>query len=430
MLYVSDTENQVIRRISPAGFVAKIAGQYGVAGSDPGHFYSPRGIAVNNAGEIFVADWYNSTIRKIVGTSVTTLAGSPLLYGSADGTGAAARFALPTGLAFDRSGNLLVGDTANNTIRKVSTTGVVTTWAGRASASGAEDGTGAQARFDWPQGLAIDAEGSIYVAGFPGVRKVTSAGVVSSYWLESGGAYTSGVAVDSAGNMFVADRNTCVIRRTTPGHVTTIIAGQPWDCRHVNGHGTNARFAHPSNITLDAQGNIFVADEYTIRKITPSYDVTRYAGSPTQEPARDGTVNTARFAGPRGLVFDHAGSLFVADGSAIRKITPAGVVTTWAGSLTDNSGLVDGPGDEARFMSTTGLTIDPSGNLYAADWGNHAIRKITPTRVVTTVLGTHAMATVVLGSNPLVNAPWGVVMIDPTHLAISAENAILVLTLP
>ena len=438
-LYVADTGNHAIRRITPAGQVTKVAGFYGVPGYSDGagstaRFNTPLGIAVNDNGDIFVADSANHTIRKIVGTTVTTMAGAAGSTGSTDGAAGAARFNTPIGLALIPSGSLLVADSMNHTIRRVDPAGTVTTWAGRPVQSGFANGTGAAARFAGPWGLATDSQGNVYVAdwGNSAVRKVTPAGVVSSFTTGTGGTFRTpkGVALDADGNMIVTDSGSCVIRRVSPSNVATIIAGEPGDCRYLNGNGRSARFVSPSGITLDAQGNIFVTDGPMIRKISPSLDVSRHAGAYSSEPARDGTRSTARFLEPSGLVFDAAGNLFVADVGAIRKITAAGAVTTLAGALNDSSGLIDGPGAQARFVYLSGLTAGPAGELYAADYGAHAVRRISPTGVVTTVLGTRDMATVVVGSNPLVNQPFGIAMIDATHLAISSENTILTFTLP
>jgi sugar lactone lactonase YvrE len=439
LLYVTDTDNHAVRRISPQGFVAKIAGEYGVTGHSDGvggmaHFRGPTGIAVNQQGEIYVADSGNNTIRRIIGTSVTTLAGMAGTWGDwKDGTGGEARFFGPTGLALQANGNLLVGDTFNDAIRRVSPDGVVISWAGKGRNIGSADGTGAEARFHTPWGLTVDAAGNIYVADWGGpIRKVTPAGVVSSFSMGSGGAWqlAAGVAVDAQGNMWVADSGSCVIRHITPDNVSTIVAGEPDDCRYQNGNGRNARFGAMRGIVIDAHGNLYVAEGRVIRKITPSLDVSRYAGSNADEPARDGTLNTARFRGASALVFDNAGNLFVGDDQAIRKITPAGTVTTLAGSLTVYGKFADGTGDKARFLGISGIAVDLSGNLYASDSRAHAIRKITPSGVVTTVAGTPEMATVLIGRNPLLNYPLGMVMLDNNRVAVTSEGAVLIFTVP
>jgi len=437
-LYVTDTGSHTIRRITKDGQVGKLAGETGVPGSSDGrsgdaHFNTPRGITVDADNVVYVADSLNHTVRKIVGATVTTFAGSAGSRGYHDDRGGLARFNEPIGLVVSYANTLLVADSENHVFRRIdNTSGLVTTWFGRASRRGFADATGTLARFADPAGLAIDATGNIYVAdqGNARVRKVTSAGEVSSFGLGSGGSsrIPRAVALDTSGNMYVADAGSCVIRRITPNNVATILAGEPGDCRYRNGNGTAARFVSPSGITLDTQGNFFVTDGTLIRKITPTLDVSRHAGANLSDFSRDGTLYTARFVDPKGPVFDAAGNLYVADRGAIRKIS-GDEVTTLAGSLDVAIGLIDGVGGEARFTSISALAIDATGNLYAADPGANAVRKITPEGVVTTVVGTHGQGAVVLGVNPLVNRPAGLAVIDSSHLAISDENAIVIYTL-
>jgi len=436
-LYITDTGSHTIRRITKDGQVGKVAGETGVPGSSNGqageaHFNTPRGIAVDPDNVVFVADSLNHTIRKIVGATVTTFVGSAGSAGYLDGSGSVARFNEPIGLVAGPSDALYVADSANHVLRRIYMDGTVSTWYGKAVQRGFADGTGGRARFADPAGLAVDATGNVYVAdqGNARVRKVTSAGAVTSFGIGSGGSsrIPRAVALDSSGNMFVADAGACVIRRVTPDNVATILAGEPGDCRYRNGNGTAARFVSPSGITLDAQGNLFVTDGTMVRKITTALDVSRYAGANLSDFSRDGTLFTARFTEPKGPVFDAAGNLYVADRGAIRKLA-GDSVTTLAGSLEEAIGLIDGVGGEARFTSINALAIDAAGNLYAADPGANTVRKITPAGVVTTVVGTHGLGALVIGRSPLLNRPAGVVVIDATHIAISDENAIVVYTL-
>ncbi len=181
-VFVADTWNHTIRKITPTGVVTTLAGTAGSSGSADGtgataRFNEPFGVAVDGAGNVFVADTWNHTIRKITPTGVvTTLAGTAgFVEGSADGTGAAARFNEPYGVAVDGAGNVFVADTDNNTIRKITPSGVVTTLAGTAGSSGSTDGTGAAARFYWPEGVAVDGAGNVFVADAVNytIRKIT-----------------------------------------------------------------------------------------------------------------------------------------------------------------------------------------------------------------------------------------------------------------
>jgi serine/threonine protein kinase, bacterial len=242
-IYVADAGNNVIRLISPLGMVSTFAGT-GVAGAadgtDTAKFNSPLGVATDKAGNVYVADYENDLIRKIspAGT-VSTIAGKTGIAGAADGLDTAARFNLPESLAVDVSGNIYVADNGNNLIRKITPAGIVSTIAGNGQPSFA-DGSGSAASFNSPFGIAVDAAGNIYVAdsGNNRIRKITPAGAVSTFAGNgvkgandaTGAAATfntpSGVAIDAAGNVYVADENNNLIRKITPAAVVTTIASK------------------------------------------------------------------------------------------------------------------------------------------------------------------------------------------------------------
>ncbi|MDB5127441.1 MAG: pknD [Mucilaginibacter sp.] len=298
-------------------------------------FRLPLAVASDDAGNIYVADADNHAIRKITsGGVVSTLAGNGFA-GNINGTGAAATFNHPAGLAIDAAGNLFVADQINNLIRKITPAGVVTTFAGSGSA-GNTNGTGTGASFNNPTGVCFDNAGNLLVADYSNnlIRKITPTGVVSTF---------AGTGVPGAGN----------------GTIST------------------ATFKNPMSMTVDASGNIYVADRLNnlIRKITPSGVVSTLAGSGTAGYA-DGTGTAAQFNKPTNLKADPSGNVYVTDPSnyLIRKITPAGVVTTLAGATTP--GMVNGAGTSARFANPYGLCLDSQGNIYVADANNYMVRKI------------------------------------------------------
>jgi sugar lactone lactonase YvrE len=338
--------------------------------------------------------------------TLAVLAGVLSGYGSTDGTGADARFAIPSGVAVDAVGNVFVADPANGTIRKITPAAVVTTFAGTASVTGGKvDGTGAEARFYYPQGVAVDGAGNVFVADTRNhtIRMITPASVVTTL-AGSGGAEGStdgtgtearfsrpqGVAVDGAGNLFVADSGNNTIRMITPASVVTTLSGNAGWTSYLDGAGTAALFDTPTGVAVDAAGSLFVADSqsHTIRKVSPAGAVTTLAGTGSWTGTADGTGAAARFNHPGGAAVDGAGNLFVADSGnhAIRKITPEGVVTTFAG-MTGVMGFADGTGADARFYGPTDVDVDASGNLFVADYGNHLVRKISPAGVVSTLAG-------------------------------------------
>ncbi len=312
-------------------------------------FLSPVGFAVDPAGNVYVADYGNNEIYRITPAGVVkTFAGSGA-QGDADGAGSAASFYFPESVAVDSAGNVYVADYGNNEIRKITPAGAVKTFAG-SSTKGDADGTGSAASFDGPEG----------------------------------------VAVDSAGNAYVADYGNNEIRKITPAGVVRTFAGLGAQ-GDADGTGSAASFDGPEGVAVDPAGNVYVADygNNEIRKITPAGVVTTFAGSGAQGDA-DGTGSAASFDGPEGVAVDSAGNVYVADygNNKIRKITPAGVVTTFAGS--GAQGDADGTGSAASFDGPEGVAVDSAGNVYVGDEFNNEIRKITPAGVVTTFAGSGA----------------------------------------
>ena len=276
----------------------------------------------------------------------TTLAGPDESPGAIDGTGRAARFGGgfyigpcgPSGVAVDNAGNVYVADSYNQTIRKVTPGGVVRTLAGLAGSYGGADGTGSAARFNYPSGVAVDSAGNIYVADTSSdtIRKVTPGGVVTTLATVVPFAGPQGVAVDSAGNVYVADTWNNRIRKVTPSGVVTTLAGLAGNSGSADGTGSAALFNFPSGVAVDSTGNVYVADTYncTIRKVTPDGVVTTLAGVAETPGSADGTGRAARFSNPTGVAVDSAGNVYVADtgNNTIRKVTAGGVVTTLAGN--------------------------------------------------------------------------------------------------
>jgi hypothetical protein len=332
-----------------------------------------------------------------VSWEVSTLAGIGV-SGYADGTGAVAQFRRPMSVAVDALGNLYVSDVFNHRIRKITPDGMVTTLAG--SSQGYADGIGAAAQFYQPQGVAVDATGTVYVADSRNnrIRKITPAGVVTTLAGSGDDGYKDGtgtaaqfdsphgVAVDGAGNVYVADYNNHCIRKITPAGVVTTLAGSG-AAGYADGTGTAAQFYWPTSVAVDGAGNVYATDDsnHRIRKITPAGAVTTLAGSGAAGTV-DGTGTAAQFNYPCGVAVDGAGNLYVAEvndlflaavhSHRIRRITPAGTVTTLAGSST--AGYADGIGTAAQFDSPQDVAVDALGNLYVADDGNQRIRKMTP----------------------------------------------------
>jgi len=410
-LYVADQQNCFIRKVTPAGVVTRFGGNTvnnNPCGSTNGastvaQFNGPNGVAVDGAGNVYVADTFNNKIRKITPAGVvSTLAGSGA-FGAADGAGGTASFRSPRGVAVDAAGNVFVADTQNHTIRQVTPGGVVSTVAGLAQTSGLVNDIGTAARFNNPWGIAVDTSGNLYIAELNNhaIRKIANDAPRTVTTL-AGGTFGSqdgtgpgprfngprGVAVDGAGTVYLADTGNNRIRQVTAAGVVTTLAGS-FRNGGFDGAGATARFNNPEGIAVDAAGVVYVADTTNdnIRKIALG-TVTTLAGFAGSFGSADGAEGAARFGLPFGVAVDSSRTVYVADrgNNTIRKITPAGVVTTFAG-LADNGGNVDGTGSAARFGSPAGVAVDSAGTAYVFDAGNGTVRKITPDRVVTTLAG-------------------------------------------
>lgn len=454
-VYVADTSNHTIRKITPAGVVSTLAGSAQKPGSGDGagsmaRFSFPQGVAVDSAGNVYVADSGNDTIRMITPDGlVSTVAGLAGNSGSVDGVGSAALFGNPLGITVDAAGIIYVAEDYNQTIRKIGSGGVVTTLAGLAGVSGSEDGTGQAARFSLPSRMTVDAAGNLFVADAANntIRKITPQGVVTTLAGKASVGVTDGIgdealfsspigaAVDSAGNVYVADFENQTIRKIAPKGAVSTLAGMPRKQGSSDGTGSDARFDHPRAVALDSGGNLYVTDlwNHTIRKITQDGVVSTFAGLAGSHGSTDGTGADARFIYPFGVAVDASGSVYVTDGynHTIRRISASGVVKTLAGTA-GKFGYVDGAGIEAQFDGPDGIAADAVGNLFVADYGNHVIRKITPEGMVSTFAGLARVpgSTDGMGSEARFRYPLGLAVDKPGFLYVAdrGNNTIRMIT--
>jgi sugar lactone lactonase YvrE len=412
-IYVADSENNTVREISPSGTVSTAAGIAGTAGSADGAaaglsatatFNTPSGVSVDGSGNVYVADTGNDTIRILVPSTgmVTTLAGTAGLAGSSNGPGASASFSSPVGVAVDSSGNVFVGDSGNDTVREISTLGVVSTLAGASIHPGSSDGMGPAAQFNSPLGVAV-SPGGVFVADAANntIRNVSVSGVATTVAGLGSTGYSngpsnlarflspSGVAVDAGGNVYIADPAQCAVRMLSPGGAVTTLAGGS-TAGSADGTGPAASFNIPSGVAVDGAGNVYVADtgNSTIREISPGGLTTTLAGIAGAQGNVDGVAAVATFDSPLGVAVDASGTVYVADtgNGTVRRIGTAGTVSTLAGSP-GVFGYFDGTGANAQFDELEGIATDPAGNIYVVE-GTGTVRMITPAGVVTTVAGT------------------------------------------
>lgn len=399
--YVSDESDGVIRRVSKTGAVTVFAGSVGVKGSSDGvgsdaSFYAPLGIALGVDSTVYIADPVANTIRKITSDgSVTTLAGISAVVGANDDMGSAATFSQPSGIVADTSGNLFVSDTDNNTIRKIASNGVVTTFAGSASFAGSLDGNGIAARLNKPTGMAVDVVGNIYVA----------------------------------------DSGNHTIRKITPEGIVTTIAGTTGVAGSIDGTGLSALFRSPSALAVTTTGLLYIADteNFTIRKMVLSTGrVTTVAGRAGEEGSANGSVGGARLGYIHGIALDSAGNVIVADFTynTVRKITASGSVTTFAG-VANVRGNENGIGASSRFSGPRNIMVDREDNIYVSDYANCLLRRISSTAEVTTIAGTPGLCKFVSGSAPSsINAPMGLVKYGNTLFFVAGNGVAQVANVP
>ena len=404
-IYFVENGDSVIRKVTVStGIITTIAGTalagFGGDGSTAtkAQLNLPTGLALDSSGNIYIADSLNCRIRKLSGSTISTVAGNGIVSYSGDGGPAnSAQLNGPRAVAVDASGNFYFADTLNNVVRKVNTAGVISTFAGNGSAgSGGDGGSATAAQLNSPQGIAVDASGNVYVADTQNarVRKIsggtitTVAGSGTPGFGGDGGAATAGqlydpvgLAVDAAGNLYIADFTNNRVRKVSGGTITTVAGNGLSGYSGDGGAATAAQINGPTGIAVDANGNLYIADldNNAVREVSGG-KIATVAGSGLPGVAGDGGPATAALVGsPHGVAVDSAGNLYIANGSAsVRKVyANTGFITTIAGTGTAG---YSGDGGSAPFGQLNGaisLAVTVNGNLYVADSGNNAIRLLT-----------------------------------------------------
>jgi len=472
-LFVCDLAS--ITRIAGDGTVSTLAGSSGVHGHMDGtgaaaRFDAPEGIALATNGDLIVADVGSHTLRRVTPAGVvTTIAGTPDTTGSDDGPGGSATFYQPSAVAVDGSGRIYVGDRGNSTIRGISPTGVVSTVAGATGSPGDTDGPLSEARFSFPDALAVGEGGDLYVGDGDLIRKISGSMVTTVAGKAVYGGYGIwGVVADSLGNVYVGDSLVKAIRKIAPDGSTSILAsidspaglaidsannvyfanyakhtievispdgvvrtlaGSAGNAGSADGVGSAARFNQPNALAVDASGNVYVTDfeNHTIRKVQPDGTVSTFSGAVGEPGFANGLAASARFRYPASIAVNSAGQVFVSDASgAVRRLDATGRATALAG-VAESDAPMDGVGTDARFGAHAVLSMH-NDMLHAADSGT--IRTVNNTGSVATIAGVRGQIGIRLGGDARLGFVSAMAPLDANRLviAVNSEQSIVVLT--
>ena len=418
-IYITDTYNNRIRKVDAAGVnagvISTVAGSSGTPGDsgDGGAatsatMYYPQGsVAVDSAGNLYIADTFNGRVRKVdTSGNISTFAGRLKSDPSGDeGPATAAQLNIPYGVAVDSSDNLYLSDAVNNRVRKVdATTGVIDTVAGSGAHGAGGDGAAAtSAQLSTPYGVAVDGSGNIYIVDGRNhrIRKVTAstgfistvAGTTQGFGGDGGSATATaaklngprGVAVDSAGNLYIADTGNNRIRKVdTAGNITTVVGTGTVGSSGDGGPAAMATLNAPYGVAVDGSGNIYIAqyNHHRIRKVDTSatpWTISRVAGGGSVL-GDNGPATSAELIAPHGMAVDGSGNIYIADtlNQRIRKVDGDGNISTVAGTGTPGYNGDGCRATTAQLSSPYGVAVDGSGNVYIADGNNNRIRKIGP----------------------------------------------------
>lgn len=454
-LYIADTVNDRVRRVARDGIINTIAGN-GAPGfsGDSGaataaQLFSPRGVAVDSEGDIYIADSNNSRIRKVtLDGLITTIAGNgdgPGYFGDG-GPATAAQLGAPVGIALDGAASLYIADGFAIRIRKIGTSGTISTVVGSGTfgaGSIGDGGVASAAQLFFPNSVATDRMGNLYIADSNNhrVRKIASDGTISTVagqgiggYGGDGGAATAAqlafpksIAFDSAGNVYIADWGNNRIRKiASDGTISTVAGNGTSGYSGDGGLATAAQLNYPSGVAVDGVGNLYIADSHNnrIRKVDGNGILSTVAGNGISGFSGDGGVAAlAQLSNPSGIVTDSAGDLYIADSgnNRVRKVAIDKTIATVAGDGAKGYSGDGGIANEAQLTLPTGVAVDTAGNLYIADSGNYRIRKVAVNSMISTVAGNGSPG--YSGNNgPAVDGQLN----NPTGVAVDAAGKIYI----
>jgi len=415
-LYIADAHNDVVEKVTPAGILSIIAGVSGQAGAPtPGPATSsdlgdPTAVAVDGAGNLYIADSGDDVVEKVTpdGT-LSVVAGVPGALGApTPGPAASSDLANPSGVTVDGAGNLYIADPDNDVVEKVTPGGVLSVAAGVPAQFGAPTpGPAASSDLANPSGVTVDGAGNLYIADPDNdvVEKVTPGGVLSlaagvpaQFGAPTPGPATSSdlglpesVALDGAGNLYIADPDNYVVERVTPGGELTVAAGDGQSGAPTPGPSTSSELGSPSSVAVDGQGNLYIADagNDVVERATPEGILAVVAGytpsgGPSPGPATSSNLNL-----PLGVAVDGAGNLYIADtgNSVVERVTPAGVLSIVAGVPLQSGAPTPGPATSSDLGAPAAVAVGGAGNLYIADTANDVVDGVTPAGALSVVAG-------------------------------------------
>ena len=444
-IYISDTDNHRIRKITPAGIISTLAGNghpgsFGDGGpASLAQLNSPYGLAVDGAGNVVVADFGNHKVRRISPDgAIVTIAGTGQKGSSGDGGPAvAAQLMSPRNVVFDSVGNLYISEFEGHRVRKVARDGSIGTLAGTGVAGINLDPNQASmpatlAQLAYPAGLAVDSYDNLYVADSRNnlIRRISNGSILTVLDGRSNPAFLlyspTGLAIDQSGFLYVTD-SAAFVRQLYGGQLRSVAGTGDPGYAGDNGFATSAKLTGPHDLAFDTKGTLYIADGAYVRKVSNGY-ISTVAGNGYAWSIGDGLLATlAQLKAPAGLALDPAGNLLIADsGTArIRRVDGRGAIATVAGSGQTGFGGDGHAATTAQLTSPGGVAVDAAGNFYIADTKNHRVRKVLPSGFILTVAGNGLAA---LGAEntyaPLtpLNEPRSVA-VDPTGALYIADTA-------
>jgi len=405
-IYIADTYNDVIREVS-AGVINTVAGDgtsgYSGDGSQAtgAELSNPSGVAVDSSGNIYIADTENNVIREVSLGMIKTVAGDGFVTYSGDGGQASnAGLSNPASVTVDSAGNIYIADFYNSVVREVNaSSGVITTVAGDGTSGYSGDGQQATAaQLNEPTGVAVDAAGDIFIAdsGNNVIREVNTQGLINTIAGDGTAGYSGdgnpataalldepeAVAVNASGNLYIADTGNNVIREVAGGVINTIAGNGNYGDSGDGGSATAAELAGPTGVAVDASGgDLYIADtgNNLVREVSLSIiNTVAGGGSPSSGIGDGGPATDAVLSDPGGVAVDSSGNLYIADtgDNVIREVNTHGVINTDAGNGTSGYGGDGGSATDAELNGPVGIAVDASANLYIADSGNNLVREV------------------------------------------------------